>query len=397
MSHLGCTGKTPRVCNTKLDCNEADNSNTLANPWGLQQPVYAILPAMSFNKTFLQNLLSAPGPSSFETRPAAVWREQAKTYGAKLETDPYGSSFAIFNKDAAPKIMLAGHIDEIGLIVTYIDKEGLIYFRGVGGWDSQQLVGQRARLLGYKGDIVGVIGKKPIHLMNADDQKKISKIEDLWIDIGAKNDSEAKQHVRVGDAAVLEQPYLELLNNRVASKAIDNRIGAYIVLEAARRAHEAKAKAEIVAVATTQEEIGNVGAGTAAYELNPNVAIAVDVTHATDVPNVNKKEVGDVPFGSGANLAIGSTIHRGVFNMLIETAEAEKIPYTIEANPMRTYTDADQIVKVRSGIPTAVVSIPNRYMHSPNEMIDLGDLEHVIALIAAFIGRLDKKTKFVQP
>ncbi len=352
---------------------------------------------MSFNKSFLQHLLSTPGPSSFESRAAAVWREQAKTYGARLETDPYGNSFATFNKDASPKIMLAGHIDEIGMIVTYIDKEGLIYFKGVGGWDSQQLVGQRVRILGYKGDVLGVIGKKPIHLMNGDDQKKVSKIEDLWFDIGAKDDAEAKQHVRVGDVAVIEQPYIELLNKRVASKAIDNRIGAYIVLESARRAHEAKAKAEIVAVATTQEEIGNVGAGTSAHELNPNVAIAVDVTHATDVPNVSKKEYGDVTFGSGANLAIGSTIHRGVFNMLIETAEAEKIPYTIEANPSRTYTDADQIAKTRSGIPTAVVSIPNRYMHSPNEMIDLADLEQVIALIAAFIKRLDKKTKFVQP
>jgi putative aminopeptidase FrvX len=352
---------------------------------------------MSFNKSFLQNLLSTPGPSSFESRAAAVWREQAKSYGAKLDTDAYGNSFATFNKGAEPTVMLAGHIDEIGMIVTYIDKEGLIYFKGVGGWDSQQLVGQRARILGYKGDVLAVIGKKPIHLMSNDDRNKVSKIEDLWFDIGAKDDAEAKKHVRVGDVAVIEQPFLELLNGRIASKAIDNRIGAYIVLEAARRASEGKAKAEVIAVATTQEEIGNVGAGTAAHELNPSVAIAVDVTHATDVPNVSKKENGDVPFGSGANLAIGSTIHRGVFNMLVETAETEKIPYTIEANPSRTYTDADQIAKARSGIPTAVVSIPNRYMHSPNETIDTGDLEHVIALIAAFIKRVDKKTKFVQP
>jgi putative aminopeptidase FrvX len=356
-----------------------------------------MLEAMSFNKSFLQNLLSTPGPSSFESRAAEVWREQAKSYGAKLDTDAYGNSFALFNKGSEPTVMLAGHIDEIGMIVTYIDKEGLIYFKGVGGWDSQQLVGQRVRILGYKGDVFGVIGKKPIHLMNAEDQKKVSKIEDLWFDIGAKDDAEAKQHVRVGDVAVIEQPYLELLNGRIASKAIDNRIGAYIVLEAARRASEGKAKAEVIAVATTQEEIGNVGAGTAAHELNPSVAIAVDVTHATDVPNVSKKEYGDVSFGSGVNFAIGSTIHRGVFNMLVETAEAEKIPYTIEANPSRTYTDADQIAKARSGIPTAVVSIPNRYMHSPNEMIDLADLENVIAVIAAFIKRLDKKTKFVQP
>ncbi|MGL4608798.1 MAG: M42 family metallopeptidase [Trueperaceae bacterium] len=351
---------------------------------------------MSFNKSFLQNLLSTPGPSSFEARVASVWREQASTYGADLHRDAYGNSFATFNKGTQPLIMLAGHIDEIGLIVTYIDKEGLIYFKGVGGWDSQQLVGQRVRILGYKGDVLGVIGKKPIHLMNVDDQKKVSKIEDLWFDIGAKDDSEAKQHVRVGDAAVLEQPYLELLNNRIASKAIDNRIGAYIVLEAAQRAKNAKA--EVVAVATVQEEIGGaLGASVAAYGLEPTVAIAVDVTHATDVPNINKKQTGDVPLGSGPSLAVGSVIHRGVLNTLIEVAETQGIPYTLETNPLRTFTDADGIVRVRRGIPTAVVSIPNRYMHSPNEMIDLGDLEHIITLITAFINRLDKTTEFMQP
>jgi putative aminopeptidase FrvX len=352
-----------------------------------------MLIAMQTN--FLKQLLSAPGPSSFESKPAAIWRKQAKSYGATLEVDSYGNSFATFNQGKKPTVMLSGHIDEIGLIITYIDKEGLIYFKGIGGWDSQQLVGQRVRILGYKGEVLGIIGKKPIHLMGADDRKKVSQIEDLWIDIGAKDQSEAKQAVRVGDAAVIEQPYLELLNGRIVSKAIDNRIGAYIVLEAARRA--AKSKATVVAVASTQEEIGQVGANIAAHRLEPDVAIAVDVTHATDVPNVNKKENGDVPLGSGANLAIGSVVHRGIFNMLIEIAEAEKIPYTIEANANRTFTDADHIASARHGIPTAVVSIPNRYMHSPNEMIDLEDLENVIALIAAFIKRLDKKSTFMQP
>ncbi len=351
--------------------------------------------ALKNGNPVLKTTLIRPRPSSFESKPATIWREQAKSYGAELEIDNYGNSYAIFNPDKKPSVMLSGHIDEIGLIVTYIDKEGLIYFKGIGGWDSQQLVGQRVRILGYKGELLGVIGKKPIHLMGADDRKKISQIEDLWIDIGAKDQEQAKKHVRIGDPAVIEQPYLELLNGRIVSKAIDNRIGAYIVLEAARRA--AKSKAKVVAVASTQEEIGQIGANVAAYRLEPDVAIAVDVTHATDVPNISKKEVGDIPFGSGANLAIGSVIHRGVFNMLIEAAEAEKIPYTIEANANRTYTDADHIAPARYGVPTAVVSIPNRYMHSPNEMIDLEDLEHVIALIAAFIKRLDKKTSFMQP
>lgn len=345
---------------------------------------------------FFQRLLSAPGPSSFESKPAAMWREQAGSYGAVIGTDAYGNSFATFKAGAKPRVMLAGHIDEIGLIVSYISEEGLLYFKGVGGWDSQQLVGQRVRILGYKGELLGVIGKKAIHLQEEKDRDKVSKIEDMWIDIGAKSGEEAGKHVRVGDVAVIEQPLLELLNGRLVSKAIDNRIGAYIVLEAARRA-AGKAQAEIVAVATVQEEIGGIGAYVASYGLEPDVALAVDVTHATDVPDINKKKHGDVPLGSGPSFTVGSYVHRGVLARLIETAEAAKIPYTLETSPRGTGTDADAIAKNRRGAPTAVVSIPNRYMHSPSEMIDPGDLENVIRLITTFVEGLEADTAFVQP
>ena len=347
------------------------------------------------NTEFLKNLLSAAGPSSYESRPAAVWRKQAETYGAETTQDAYGNSFALVNKGGSPRIFLAGHIDEIGLIVTYIDDNGFIYVRGIGGWDPQQLTGQRVRILGYKGDIMGLIGKKPIHLMKPGDRRKVSKIQDMWLDIGAKDGDETKKHVRVGDAVVLEQPYLELLNGRIASKALDNRLGAYVVLEAARRS--VGAEAEVIAAATIQEEIGHAGAAIAAFGKEPHVAIAVDVTHATDAPTIDKKQQGDVSLGSGVAITIGSVIHRGVFNALVETAEAEKIPYTIETSPIRTATDGDDIMKVRSGVPTGLVSIPNRYMHSPNEMIDLDDLEQVIRLITAYIKTLDGNSTFMQP
>lgn len=347
------------------------------------------------DKEFLKRLLSAPGTSSFESKPSAVWREQAESYGAAVKTDVYGNSFATLGGGKRPRVMLAGHADEIGLLITYIDEHGLLYFKGVGGWDAQQLVGQRVRVVGYQGEILGVIGKKPIHLMNAEDRKKVSKIEDMWIDLGAKDDAEAKKHVRIGDFAVIEQPVLELLGGRIVSKAIDNRIGAYIVLEAARRT--AKGDAEVVAVATVQEEIGHAGAMLASYALEPDVAIAVDVTHATDVPGVSKKQNGDVPLGSGPSLTVGSSVHRGVLNMLIDTAEAHNIPYRLETAPSRTATDADDIFKARAGVPTAVVSIPNRYMHSPVEMIDSEDLENVISLIVKFMEGLDEKTRFLQP
>ncbi len=351
------------------------------------------------DKTFLKALLAAPGTSSFESKPAAVWLEAAQERGAQTHTDSYGNTFATFGKNGSPRVLLAGHVDEIGLLVTYIDDEGRLYFKGVGGWDSQQLVGQRVRVVGYKGELLGVIGKKPIHLMSPEDRRKVSKLEDMWIDIGAKDGDEAKQHVRAGDFAVIEQPVLELLNGRIVSKAIDNRIGAFIVLEAARRAANSQNEpgAEVVAVATVQEEIGGIGAYVASNAIQPDVAIAIDVTHATDIPNVNKKQEGETSFGSGPELTVGSYVHRGVLERLRETAEREEIPYSIGISTRGTGTDADDLAKNRGGVPTAVVSIPNRYMHSPNEMIDPEDLENVIKLLAKFIEGLDSETKFVQP
>ncbi len=349
------------------------------------------------NQDFLNELLRAPGASSFETQSAKPWRDKALEHGADLEVDAYNNSYAQFNKGKTPHIMLAGHIDEIGLIITYIDDDGFIYFKGIGGWDSQQLVGQRVKIIGYKGELRGIIGKKPIHLMNASDRTKVSKIEDLWIDIGAKDKEQAKEHVRIGDFAVIDQDVVELLNGQIASKAIDNRIGAYIVLEAARRAvKDKKAKAAVTAVATVQEEIAGVGAISAAYFLNPDLAIAVDVTHATDIPGINKKQDGDIPLGSGPTLSVGGIVHKGLFEALVATAEKLKMPYSIEPAPRRTFTDGDHIVKSRAGVPTAVISVPNRYMHSPNEMIDLNDVEQIIVLMTAFIKSLNSKLSFLK-
>lgn len=348
------------------------------------------------DREFLQALLDAAGPSSFEGRPAAIWRQRAAELGAQVATDAYGNSFATFKAGRRPRVMLAGHIDEIGLMVSYIDKEGFVYFKAIGGWDPLQLVGQRVRILGYRGELVGVIGKKPIHLMSADERGKPVKLDDLWIDIGARDEADAKAAVRPGDVAVIEQPAIALRHGRLVSRALDNRIGAYIALEAARRAAK-RAKAEIIAVATVQEEIGHVGAGVAAFGLAPDVAIAIDVTHASDQPGVSKKQTGEVPLGSGANLSVGSVVHRGVFARLVACAEAAKLPYTIEAAPARTATDGDDIAKALRGVPTAVVSVPLRYMHSPNEMLELDDVEVVIKLLVAFIHSLNAETSFTQP
>lgn len=345
---------------------------------------------------FLKRLLSTPGPSGNEEAAASVWRTEAEEF-AEVRGDSMGNSFATLNGGGAPKVMLAGHIDEIGLMVTHIDDEGLLRFSGVGGWDPQVLVGQRVLLQTKDGEVPGVIGKKAIHVMEAEERKKVSQIKNLWIDIGAKSGDEAKEKVRVGDVAVVDQSVLELPNGRIASRSLDNRMGAFVVLEALRLlSQEDDLSAEVVAVASVQEEIGLYGARGAAFGLNPDAAIAVDVTHATDTPGVPKNEHGDHALGSGPVVTRAVNLSPLVSDGLIAAAEAEDIAYTLEADSRSTSTDADAIQLTRAGIATGLVSAPNRYMHSPNEMVDLADLEDCARLIAAYIKGLDGNTSFVR-
>jgi endoglucanase len=293
--------------------------------------------------------------------------------------------------------MLAGHIDEIGLQVTHVDENGYLYFDGIGGWDPQVLVGQRVRVMARSGDIVGVVGKKAIHLIEPDERSKASKIKELWVDVGAaERDAALALGIRVGDPMVLWAGMTRLAGDRVVSRAIDNRIGAYVVLEALRILSKAPGPAATIAVATTQEEIGYSGGGarTSAYQLEPDVALVVDVTFSTDVPDVSKKEHGDHKIGGGPVITRGSAAHVGVVDRLVAAAEAEGIPFTLQASPKATRTDADGIFLVRAGVPTGVVSVPNRYMHSPNELVSLADLERTARLLAGFVQRLAADTDF---
>src|SRR5215210_5025319 len=345
---------------------------------------------------FLKRLLSTPGPSGYEEAAARVWREEAGKF-AEVGGDRMGNSFATIGSGGSPKVMLAGHIDEIGVMVTHIEDSGLLRFTSVGGWDSQVLVGQRIKLLTSSGEITGVIGKKAIHVMEPDERKKVSEIKNLWIDIGASDGDEAKERVRVGDVAVIDQDILELPNGRIASRSLDNRMGAFVVLETLRLLSEEDPLApEVVAVASVQEEIGLYGARGAAFGLDPSAAIAVDVTHATDTPGVSKNEHGDHALGSGPVIARASVLSPAVSDGLIATAEAEEIPYTLEGNSRSTGTDADAIHFTRAGIATGLVSCPNRYMHSPTEIVDLEDLERCARLISAYVKTLDENTDFIR-
>ncbi len=346
---------------------------------------------------FFQRLLSLAGPSGYEVVPARAWREEAEGFADRVWADVAGNSFAELNPAGRPRVMLAGHIDEIGLMINHIDDDGFLYFSTVGGWDPEVLVGQRVEILTRSGTVPGVIGKKAIHLQEKEDREKVSKVKDLWLDIGARDGADARGRVRVGDAAVLAATLLELPNGRLASRSIDNRVGALVVLEALRALAGERPSAGVVAVATTQEEIGvgGGGAGPGAFGLDPQVAFVVDVTHATDYPGAERKGHGDHRLGGGPVISRGSAVNAVLFERLIEVAEREQIPYSIEAAPGRTRTDADSIVMARGGIATALVSVPNRYMHSPNEMIALEDVQHAARLLAATIRTLNADDVFV--
>lgn len=345
--------------------------------------------------TFLKTLLDTPGPSGFEGAPAKLWRKYASSF-AKVTADVAGNSMAEVNGGGRPTIMLAGHIDEIGVIITFVDDEGYGYLAPIGGWDPQVLIGQRLRFIGRDGDVFGVVGKKPIHLIRAEDREKAVKFTDLWVDFGVRSRKEAEKMISIGDPGVIDSRTIEFPNGRLVSRSIDDRIGAYVVLEAARRYAKNPGAARVVAVATTQEEIAahGGGAGVCATRIGPQMAIVVDVTFAIDHPGLEKKEHGEAKIDGGPVLTRGSIISPVVFNLLRSTAESSSIPFSLQAAGRDTGTDADAIHIAREGVPTALVSVPNRYMHSPNEMVSIEDLNRTAELIAQTCRKVTVKTDF---
>ena len=349
----------------------------------------------------LLDLLSAHGPSGYETAPAAVWRSAASAF-AEAGTDVLGTPLARVSakhgaSESPRRMLVMGHIDEIGLIVTHIDDEGYLWFAPVGGWDAQILVGQRVALTTREGAVRGVVGKKPIHLLREEDRKKVAEIRELHIDIGAADGEQAREHVRIGDVAVIDADPVSLLGGRLVSRALDNRIGSFVALEAARLVSEAGGAAwEVDAVAVAQEEITFGGSRTSTFALAPDAAIVIDVTHATDAPGIEVKELGKHTLGSGPVITRGSTIHPRLFELLYETATEEQIPFTVEASARATGTDADAVHLTRAGVPTALVSIPLRYMHSPVELVQLDDVHAAARLIAAAVMRLEGEESFTR-
>jgi putative aminopeptidase FrvX len=336
---------------------------------------------------FFERLVEAAGPSGDERLPARVWREYASGF-AEARHDALGSSFVSANDEGSPRVAVFGHIDEIGLVINHIDDNGYLWFGTVGGWDPEVLVGQRVRILGRGGAVPGVIGKKSRHHQDADDRDKQSKVRDLWIDVGATDAKDAATIAGPGDLAVLEQPVVRLANGRLVTRAADNRCGAFVAAEAVRLYLEAPAQAAITGVATVGEETSFLGAYTTGYSVAPDVAIAVDVTNATDYPSTSKEQYGRVEVGKGPALLRGGATHPLVFEGLRDAAEAEGIPYQVEPVRGDSGTDLDAVRLTRGGVPGGVVSIPLRHMHSPNELLDPDDLEACAVLVAAYARRL---------
>jgi len=346
----------------------------------------------------LHRLLTAPGPPGHESVPASVWREAAEQFADEVTTDRLGTTVARVNGSGdAPLMAVVGHIDEIALLVSHVSDKGYLHVVQSGGWDAQVLVGQRVQVLTRNGLVSGVVGQKPPHLTDADERKKAVELKKLHVDIGAKDGDEARSLVAPGDQVVIAAEPLELPNDRLASRALDNRLGVYVAIEVARRVKEAGGGAGPVAgVAAVQEEIGAHGARVMAYGLEPDLAAIVDVTHATDAPGVDPGEIGDHGLGSGPVITRGAIVNRAVNELLDEVAAAEGIECSTEAAGRYTGTDADAVHFSRTGVPVAVVSIPLRYMHSPVELVELADVEATIALLTALALRLEADTSLAR-
>jgi len=342
--------------------------------------------------SFLEKYVNTISPSGFEDPAAKLWKKEAGQFADEVHGDRHGNSFAVVNKGGSPRVMLAGHTDEIGVMVSQITDDGYLFFAPIGGWDNQVLPGQRVRLRGKDETIIGVIGRKPIHLLEKEERKKVIKIEDLWIDIGVEDKEEAEELVGVGTPGVLDYSFQRLQGNLAAARGFDDKGGGFVVLEAARKLSELNPSAEVHAVATVQEEIGLRGAKTSAFGINPEVGIAVDVGHATDTPMMDKekRKVGDTKINGGPILSRGANINPILLEKMEEVAAKNGIPYQMVGAPRGTGTDANAIQLTRAGVAAGLMSIPNRYMHSPCEIVSLTDLDNLIALMAKTVNEIDK-------
>ena len=349
----------------------------------------------SSDRQFLEALLQAPSPSGYEQPVQRVVRDYASQFASRVDTDLHGNVTASVNPTGTPRIMLAGHCDQIGLIVKFIDDCGFVWVDTIGGWDIQMLIGQKMVIWGAQGPVNGVIARKAIHLQTPEERKLVPEIKDLWIDIGARDKADAQQVVAVGDPVTFELGLRELRNGFAAAVAMDDKVGTWVVMKALQLVSQAQPTAGVFAVSTVQEEIGLRGATTSAFSLDAQIGLAVDVTHATDCPTLSKTQHGDIRVGAGPVIFRGPNVNPVVHQRLVALAQQQQIPIQIGALGRAAANDANALQMSRGGMAAGIVAIPNRYMHSPVEVVSLLDLEHAAQLLAAFCLDVQQNSQFI--
>ena len=343
---------------------------------------------------FLKNILETPSPSGYEAPVQQIVRDYIKDVADEVHTDLHGNVIMVKNPDAPVRLMFAGHADQIGFLVTHIDDQGFIYVQSIGGWDAQVLLGQRMTLWTSDGPVEGAIARKPIHLLTEEERKQVPKIKDLWLDIGASDKEDAESRVRIGDPVTPKLGVQTMINNIAYSPAMDNKTGVWVCVEGFRRACEQNVECGVYCVSTVQEEIGLRGAKTSAYGIDPHVGIAVDVTHATDCPTIDKKQEGDIALGQGPVVYRGPNMNPNVVDRLCKVAADKELDYQLAASGRAQPNDSNVMQTTRSGVATGLVSVPNRYMHSPVEMVSLDDCDRAADLLALFAVSLKEDDDF---
>lgn len=343
---------------------------------------------------FLKKLLNAPSPSGYERPVQDVVRQYASGFANDVRTDWHGNVIVSVNPAGSPRIMLAGHCDQIGLLVKHIDDKGFLWVHAIGGWDPQVLIGQNVQVWTQNGPVAGVIARKPIHLQSPDDRKVVPEIKNLWVDIAVNDGEEARSLVSIGDPITVQLGYRDLRNGLAAAPGMDNKVGAWTVITAAERIRRQNPRAAIFAVSTVQEEIGLRGVQTSAHQIDPQLGIVVDVTHATDCPTIDENQYGRIKLGRGPVLYRGPNVNPVIFDKLVAKANSLNIPVQVNGLATAASNDAAQMQLTRGGVATGLVCIPNRYMHSPVEVVSLDDLERAAELIAQFCLSVDSQTDF---
>ena len=343
---------------------------------------------------FLKQLLSAPTPSGYESPGQRIWCDYARQFADEVRTDAYGNAVAVLHGDGNPKIMIDGHVDEIGLMVKYIDDKGFVYVQRIGGVDPALIRGKRVNIHTAKGAVRGVIAAPAIHLRDRTKEAKPPKMHESYVDIAARDNADARKKVSVGDPITFVDDF-EMLNRNVAvARAFDNRIGTWVAIEALRLLGRRKPAAAVYACSSVQEEVGLSGARMNVGNVKPDAALVVDVTHATDTPGIDLKQHGEVKMGKGPTISIGRENHPVLIERIRAAAGARKIPLQYEAFSLTGGTDAMAIYTHNGGVPAVLVSVPNRYMHTTVEMLDLRDLQRTADLLAAFIAGVKKGERF---